>query len=108
MPKPQRQPRLTIAKATSGTPITFENFAAESKIAVERERSFVGNQYPVAFWLAGKAGASATPNKTRAAKIPPAKAVIVDATAQRKAPQRPTRFTPNRSSTMPPGTCRSE
>jgi hypothetical protein len=33
-----------MAKATSGTPMTLENFAAESKMAVERERSWVGNQ----------------------------------------------------------------
>ena len=36
----------------------------------ERARSASGNQCPVAFWLAGNAGASATPSSRRAAAIP--------------------------------------
>ena len=43
-PKPQRQPKVTTATATKGTPITLENFAAASKIAVARARSPRGNQ----------------------------------------------------------------
>ena len=34
----------SMANATSGTPMTLENLAAESKMAVERERSLRGNQ----------------------------------------------------------------
>jgi len=33
-----------MKNATSGTPMTLENLAAESKIAVERLRSLRGNQ----------------------------------------------------------------
>ena len=106
-----RQLNLSITNATSGTPSTLENFAAESKMAVERARSVNGNQWPVAFWLAGKAGASATPSSTRAAMMPPkplAIAVRPEAMTHRNALARPTRVTPNRSRIMPPGTCSSE
>ena len=97
MPKPQRQPSLTTTKATSGTPMTLENLAAASKIAVASARSLRGNQYPVALEPTGKAGASATPSMARATNTPPkplATAVIAEARPHRKAPQRPMRVTP--------------
>src|SRR5579864_3558517 len=100
MPKPQRHPSLTMASATSGTPITLENFAAASKIDVANARSLRGNQYPVAFELAGKPGASATPNRMRAPKIlpkPPAKAVKVEKSDQKNVLTRLTLVTPKRS-----------
>src|SRR3978361_1680525 len=88
MPKPQRQPNCTTASATKGTPITFANLAAASKIAVAIARSLRGNQYPVAFELAGKPGASANPSTTRAARMPPnppANAVAADVQDTRNA-----------------------
>jgi hypothetical protein len=63
--------------------MTFENFAAASKIAVASARSWRGNQYPVAFELAGKPGASAAPSRTRSPRRVPnpvAKAVAADVT----------------------------
>src|SRR5580658_2415712 len=95
--KPDRQPHRATKKPTSGTPITLENFAAASKIAVDSPRSLRGNQYPVPFELTGKAGASATPSMSLAMytpEKPPAIAVIVEATPQRNVPIRPTLFTP--------------
>ena len=88
MMKPHRQPNCTTASATNGTPMTLANLAAASKIAVAVARSPRGNQYPVAFALAGNAGPSATPNTKRAARIPPnppAKAVAPEAIDQRTA-----------------------
>src|ERR1700723_2088314 len=105
-PNPHLQPRLTTTNAISGTPITLENLAAESKIAVALARSHLGNQWPVALETTGNEGASATPRSIRAAKIPakpPATAVTADARVQRSEPQRPTRVAPMRSTTRPTG-----
>src|ERR1700722_15531132 len=86
-PNPHRQPSCTTKYATSGTPMTFENFAAASKIDVASARSLRGNQYPVPFELTGNAGAPPTPSSVRAANppaYPPAHAVIVDAMPHKK------------------------
>ena len=108
MPNPHRQPNRTTTSATNGMPITLENFAAASKSEVANERSWRGNQYPVAFELAGKLGASAAPSRMRAARMPRnplAKAVAIDATDQRNVLNRLTKVTPKRSRIMPVGIC---
>ena len=105
---PARQPKPKIANATTGTPITLPSFCDPSKIAVARPRSRRGNQYPVAFELAGNDGASAIPNRNRPAnklQYPVDAAVIAEATPHSPALSRPIPFTPNRSSTSPIGIC---
>jgi len=42
--KAPRQPNLTTASPINGAPMTLENLAAESKIAVASPRSLRGNQ----------------------------------------------------------------
>jgi len=69
------------------------NFAAASKIAVDRLLSCLGNQYPIAFALAGKVGASPIPSRRRAAKKPPIPVEIAapkEAMLQRMVLMRPT------------------
>src|SRR5665213_4181518 len=105
-PNPHRQPKLTTTKAMRGTPITLENLAEASKIAVARALSPLGNQWPVALATTGNEGASATPRSILAAKIPakpPATAVTAEAMDQRSAPQRPTRVAPMGSPKSPMG-----
>ena len=59
-----------LAYAISGTPITLENFAAASKMAVARARSFLGNHSATAFKLAGKTADSPNPRAKRATTNP--------------------------------------
>src|SRR6266550_7055273 len=100
--QPKRSSRMPI----NGTPIAEANFAAASKMAVARLLSCLGNQYPIAFALAGKVGASPIPSKRRAAKKPPIPLEIAapkEAMLQRIVLTRPTRRTPKRSSNKPDG-----
>ena len=48
--------KLTMKKATSGTPMTLENLAAESKIAVERLALVARKPVAGGFLVAGHAG----------------------------------------------------
>ena len=104
--KLQRQPAFSKSMPISGTPIADANFAEPSKIEVAEVRSFAGNQYPIAFALAGNVGASPMPSSRRAAKKPPRLGVTAaakEAMLQMKVLTRPTRRTPNLSSTTPTG-----
>ncbi len=106
--KLHRHPNRNITSPIAGTPIADENFAMESKIAVAKLRSSVGNQYPTAFAFAGNVGASPTPNKRRAPRNPVNPEEIAapnEATLHNKVLIRPTSFTPKRSRIRPEGSC---
>ena len=108
--KLHRQPKRIMTKATSGTPITFENLAEASNMAVARARSLLGNQWPVALATVGKEGDSTVPRKMRAARIPPnppATAMKIEATLQSRAPMRPIRVAPTLSTRRPIGIWRA-
>jgi hypothetical protein len=95
--KLQRQPTFSRAIPISGTPMAKANLAAESKMAVAKQRSLGGNQWPIAFAFAGKVGASPTPSRNRAAKNPPRLGVMAapkEAMLQRKVLIRPIRRMP--------------
>src|SRR5258708_36645770 len=66
-----RQPKYSNKRPSNGIPIAEENFAAESNMAVSRQRPPFGNQKPGAFSLAGKGGDPPNPQKTRAPKKTP-------------------------------------
>src|SRR5665213_2906258 len=106
MAKLQRQPNFSSRMPMIGTPIADANLAAESKMDDARLRSRAGNQRPMALALAGKVGASPTPNSSRAAKNPPSPGVIAeqnDATLHKKVLIRPMRRMPNLSKSTPIG-----
>ena len=103
-----RQPYEAATIEMSGMAIAVPSFAAASKIAVARPRSWRGNHVPIALALPGNVGASPTPSKSRAPKNVEkfvAAAVRNDATLHRSAPTRPIVITPKRSSTSPTGIC---
>src|ERR1035438_6901616 len=108
--KLQRHPIFSRMIPSRGTPSTDENLAAESKLAVAKPRFAAGNHSPIALALAGKVGASPTPSRNRAANrlgIPGATDAQNDATLQMNVLIRPTRRTPNLSSSTPTGNWQS-
>ena len=101
-----RQPKYSNKRPSNGIPIAEENFAAASNMAVARLRSSFGNQYPVAFALAGNVGASPIPKRNRAPNKPPTPvemAAAKEAILQITVLMMPTRRTPKRSSSSPEG-----
>ena len=103
-----RQSYVVTRNATSGAPITFANFAAESNNELARPRSFGGNQRAVAFEAAGKADALVSPIKKRTiynSSFPCKKAKMSVKRLQIVIPILVTQATPNLSSKLPTGRC---
>src|SRR5579871_5944263 len=106
--KLHRQPKRNKITPRNGIPIAVENFAAESVIAVARLLSFSGNQYPSALALPGNTGDSPIPRRKRASRkltTPVEAAAANEAKLHNREPIRPTRRTPQRSSSAPAGIC---